>query len=220
MKYVFLVLFLVTSVVHLYDSWMDHAERRKRTKPYLLLFLILFYIYSTEKIHALLLIALVMSWLGDILLIPKGHKWFAFGGISFMFSHLFFVAAYLQTIHFSRANWFIVVPLGILYFGISILVIRICKPSTPKSMVLPMCFYLFCNSTMNLFALLQLMSYHNRGSIMTLIGAILFFISDCTLFLVRYSGYSSVVPKKHFTVMLTYLLGEFLITAGMIQLLP
>ena len=50
------------------------------------------------------------------------------------------------------------------------------------------------------------------------IGAVLFFVSDCSLFLVRYYKPRKIVYKDHFTVMLTYILGELLITQGIIML--
>ena len=88
-----------------------------------------------------------------------------------------------------------------------------------KAMLAPMILYLLINSTMNLFALLQLMSHNNLGGWLTFIGAILFFVSDCSLFIVRYSDRPNIIYKKHFTVMLTYLLGEFLIVLGILQIL-
>ena len=85
-------------------------------------------------------------------------------------------------------------------------------------MVPPMCFYLFANATMNIFALKQLFSNPTAGAVVAYIGAILFFISDCTLYLVRYYKDPDIVFKRHFTVMLTYILGEFLITQGVLML--
>ena len=81
-----------------------------------------------------------------------------------------------------------------------------------------MYFYLLCNSTMNIFALMQLFSSRNAGALTAYIGAVLFYISDCTLFLVRYHENKELIFRKHFTVMLTYLLGEFLITYGILML--
>jgi hypothetical protein len=71
---------------------------------------------------------------------------------------------------------------------------------------------------MNIFALMQLFSLRNSGALTAYIGAVLFFISDCTLFLVRYYKNPDIIYKKHFTVMLTYLLGEYLIVAGILML--
>lgn len=218
MKYIFLILLIVFTVKHLIDSWNDDAKKRAQTKPFLLLFIMLFYLSSVEKPSIPLLLALFTSWLGDVLLIPKGHKWFTMGGISFMFSHLFFIFLYANHIQFDNQPWIIILCVAAIYYGISFKIIHEVKDTTPKMMVGPMCFYLLCNSTMNVFALMQFLSRQNIGSFIALIGAILFFISDCSLFLVRYYKKPEIIFKKHFTVMLTYVVGEFLITLGIIIL--
>ncbi len=218
LKYLFLILFVIFSVVHLVDSWNDDAGRRARTKPFLLLFLLLYYVCAAKERNPLLLFALITSWLGDVLLIKKGHRWFAYGGISFMFSHFFFIAVYAARIRFELVNWLLIIPAALLYYGISLIVIFALKDTTPKPMVVPMYGYLLANSTMNVFAFMQLLTTHLPGAVVACAGAVLFFISDCTLFLVRYYKNENIIFKKHFTVMLTYLAGEFLITQGILML--
>ena len=218
MKYLFLALLAIFSAIHLYHSWQDKGIHRAKTKPFLLLFLMLYYVFATDKIELFLMLALATSWLGDILLIPVGNKWFVMGGISFMISHFFFILTYYPNIDFSKVIWPIALPMAVIYFGVSIYIIKAVRPKTPKMMLFPMCFYLFCNSTMNLFALMQLMTHMDKGSVLAIIGAALFFASDCCLFIVRYGKRPTVVFKKHFTVMLTYILGEFLIVLGMLEL--
>ena len=78
--------------------------------------------------------------------------------------------------------------------------------------------YLLANSTMNVFAFMQMVTTMHPGAIVAYIGAVLFFISDCTLFLVRYYEPKRLIFKDHFTVMLTYIVGEFLITQGILML--
>lgn len=218
MKYVFLILLAAVSAVHLYDSWKDNAGRRKYTKPFLLPLIIAYYLACSASPSVLLIIALAASWLGDVLLIPKGNGWFTAGGISFMITHFLFIAVYALRVDFSKVIWWIVIPAAVLYYGISAVIIRTLTPSTPKIMLIPMYVYLLSNSTMNVFALMQLISVRSAGAVTAFIGAVLFFISDCTLFLVRYHKNHDLIFKKHFTVMLTYIAGEFLITQGMIML--
>lgn len=218
MKNLILVLLFLVTCRHLYDSWRDDAKKRAYTKPFPLLLIMLYYVLSTKNISIPLILALFTSWLGDVLLIPKGHKWFTMGGISFMLSHLFFVLVYLKNIQFSKIPWGWAIPIWLIYHMISMYIMYRVKDNTPKMMVFPMYFYLLCNSTMNVFALLQHLSLQSNGSLVALIGAILFFVSDCTLFIVRYSKNPNLVFKKHFTVMLTYILGEFLITLGMLMI--
>ena len=81
-----------------------------------------------------------------------------------------------------------------------------------------MYFYLLCNSTMNVFSLMQLITLKSSGALTSFIGALLFYFSDCVLFLVRYHKNKDLVLKKHFTVMLAYLLGELMITVGILMM--
>ena len=173
---------------------------------------------SADKISVLLILALATSWLGDVLLIPEGNGWFTAGGISFMLTHFLFIALYASNLDFKTLPWLWAIPVAVFYYGISAVIIYKLKPTTPKMMLIPMYLYLLSNSTMNVFSLMQLITLRSTGAIVAYIGAFLFFVSDCTLFLVRYYKNPSIVFKKHFTVMLTYVLGELLITQGMLML--
>jgi len=216
MRYVFLGLYLAVSVVHLIHSWQDNSRLRAKTKAFLLVFLILFYLFSCKRVSWFLLAALITSWIGDILLIFKGHGWFTAGGISFLLSHFFFILTYSYRIDFASIPWIIIIPVGLLYYIAAFFIIRALTPTTPHRMIVPMYLYLLANSTMNLFALMQLFSQKNIWAVIAYVGALLFFISDCTLFLVRYHKNRLLVFKRHFTVMLTYLLGELLIVVGVL----
>lgn len=220
-SYAFLILYFIFSGIHLADSWKDDAAARKKTKPFLLIFLILFYVTAARakggtEYH--LLLALITSWLGDVLLIPKGHHWFALGGVSFGASHIFFILVYTQNIIFEGMHWWLVIPIALIYFAVAFAVIVAVQPTTPKIMVGPMYVYLLANATMNSFALMQLITHRTPGTVVAFLGALLFFISDCTLFLVRYYKMNEdLIFHKHFTVMLTYLAGELLIVIGMLM---
>ena len=217
-RYIFLVLLAIVTVWHLADSWRDDSRARKRTKPFLLLFILLYYIASADVLSWFLIAALVTSWLGDLLLMPTGNKWFVMGGISFMFSHFLFIAVYAKQVNFHHILWCAVIPAAIVYYGVSLWIIRTLTPSTPKMMLAPMYVYLLANSTMNVFSLMQLLETRSVGAVVAFIGAVLFFISDCTLYLVRYHKNKDLIFKRHFTVMWTYVVGEFMITQGVLML--
>lgn len=218
LKYIFIILLFICSAIHLYHSWIDDSAKRKYTKGLLLPLIIGFYLASSVSPSWVLIVALAASWLGDVLLIPKGNKWFTAGGISFMVTHFLFIVVYAQQVDFSSIAWAYIIPAVIVYYGISVYVVYTLKPTTPKVMLAPMVFYLMCNSTMNVFSMMQLISVRNTAALIAFIGAVLFFISDCTLYLTRYHKNKNLIFKRHFTVMLTYILGEFLITLGMVML--
>ena len=221
MHYIFLVLYLITSVLHLIASYRDDKNWRKRTKPLLLLFLILFYVTAPQEKNVYLILALVFSWLGDLLLMGKGNTMFTLGGISFGLSHLFFILTFTGFIIFEHVNLIFVLLLFTIYAVLSYIVIKLVKDTTPKKMVVPMYVYLIFNTIMNLFAFMQT-GFGNRQeltfsfTLVSYIGAALFFISDCVLFVVRYYKDPEAIRKKHFTVMFTYLLAELLIVLGVL----
>ena len=92
MKHVFLAVFILSTAVHLYGSIRKDSKLRNVTKPFLLLSLLGYYILAARTPSAAVILALIFSWIGDVLLIPKGVKWFTAGGIAFMVSHAFFIA--------------------------------------------------------------------------------------------------------------------------------
>lgn len=218
LKIATLVLLAGFTAAHLVGSWKENEKLRRITKPFLLLFILAFYLLSADTPSIWLTLALITSWLGDVLLMPHGHKWFTMGGISFLISHIMFICEYVQHVDFSRAILPAAIPAGIVYAAIAAAIMKALVPTTPKPMVIPMGLYLLCNGTMNTFALILLTSLRSAGAVTAYIGAVLFFISDCTLYIVRYYKKKDVVFKNHFTVMLTYVLGEFLITLGVLYL--
>ncbi|MBQ7598961.1 MAG: lysoplasmalogenase [Clostridia bacterium] len=218
MRYVFLALFAAVSLVHLYHSWLDVTKKRRMTKWALLLLLLGYYLTSTSTFSPLLIAALLCSWLGDVLLMPSGNGWFVSGGISFLAAHVLFVLLYLGQVDFAAVNWLIAVPVALVYIAAVTVILALLKKETPKPMFVPMFLYLLMNGAMNVFALMQLLTNPCAGAAVAYLGAILFFVSDSTLYLNKYYKKKQIVPKKHFTIMLTYLLGEFLIVQGMLML--
>lgn len=214
MKYLFLILFILFTTFHLYASYNKKTTLRARTKPFILLSLLGFYVYSTKSIDVFLVLALIFSWIGDLFLILKGIKWFSVGGISFMISHIFFILCYSKEINFESINMVAAFVIATVFIVFVYQIFVRLKPYLSKALFYPMFLYLLINGTMNMYAIFRLMGNVNIYTITTCIGAILFFISDTALFFVRFNKNS--ILKTHFIVMLTYSLGEFLIVLGLI----
>ena len=218
MGILFAALFLASTAAHLYFSWKDHRRGRAWTKPFPIALLGLFYCFCVEAPSPVLLAALFTSWLGDVLLIPRGNRWFIIGGSSFLLSHLLFMAVYLPHIRPSSVPWLLMVPMAAVYVTVSVKCIRAVKDNMPKIMAVSMWLYLIANSCMNLLALMLLTTAGTAGGAVAYAGAVLFFASDCILFLVRYHKNPKIIPRKHFPVMLCYITGELLITLGMMMI--
>jgi len=131
MGIVFLTLFGLFSLFHLISSWKNDRIRRAKTKPFLISSLALAYLLSAEEPSALLLAALVTSWLGDVLLIPRGNRWMILGGISFLVSHFLLMGLYLPHIRFAAVFWLRLLPVAAVYGLLSVKTIRAVGDNTP-----------------------------------------------------------------------------------------
>jgi len=209
-----LTIFFISTSIHLYASFYKNRKLRNISKPFILLSLLGFYCYSSEKIAITVVLALIFSWIGDVLLIPKGVKWFTIGGISFWISHFFFIQSYWYYVDFNMVPKTITIILPLLFIISATITFKYLKPHLPKALFYPMYFYLITNGLMNCFAWFRSLSSTGSASIITAVGALLFYISDSSLFFVRFDKDSKL--KTHFLVMLTYSIGEFLIVLGLL----
>ena len=214
MKYIFLAVFIISTSIHLYASAKKNRRLRNITKPFILLALLGFYLFAARSILPAIVLALIFSWLGDVLLMPRGVKWFTAGGISFMISHLFFILGYSKDIVFDSLSPAVVIILALLFICAVVLIFSKLKEYLPKRLFYPMFLYLLLNGAMNCFAIYRLLSKPCASTAITCIGAILFFTSDASLFFVRFKKQGRL--KTHFLVMLTYSIGEFLIVLGLL----
>ena len=214
MHYAFLAVFVIATAIHLYASIKKIDKLRNITKPFILLSLLGFYVLSASAVSVAIVLALAFSWLGDVLLIPEGVKWFTAGGIAFMVSHAFFIAGYCRDIVFGDIPVALVVLLAV-FFAVTVgFIFSKLKPHLPKALFYPMFLYLLINGAMNCFAIFRCVSSPTAATVTTAIGAALFFVSDSSLFFVRFKKDSRL--KTHFIVMLTYSIGEFLIVLGLL----
>lgn len=214
MKYIALALFAVVTAAHLYASYRTDRKWRNRTKPFILITLTAYYLLATDDVRIAIVLALAFSWLGDVLLMPKGVKWFTAGGISFMIGHAAFIVGYYQDIDMANISKPLFIGMEIFFLILVAFIFSKLKQYLPRPLVAPMFLYLFINGTMNCFAVLRMLSNPCAATVVTCIGAVLFFISDSTLFFVRFNKNSRL--KTHFLVMLTYSVGEFLIVLGLV----
>ena len=128
MNIIALILFFIVTGIHLYASLISDKPLRNKTKPFILLTLLAFYCLSADRISATVVLALIFSWLGDMLLIPDGIKWLTAGGISFMVSHFFFILTYVPLTDFTKISKAVIVILPVLFI-ISSAIVCPAKPA-------------------------------------------------------------------------------------------
>ncbi len=216
MGYIYLGFFVVFATIHLIASYKNNKSLRNVTKGFILFALMGYYVSFRKDFSYLAVLAIIFSFGGDMFLIPHGTKWFAIGGVSFMISHFFFALAYSETTTFEVVPILLIIGSAVIYTIAVSIIFKKLSAYLPKALFYPMFFYLLVNGMMNCFAIYRFASGICFETILAVIGAVSFFISDTSLFFVRFNKNS--VQKSHFLVMLTYTIAEFLIVTSLILL--
>ena len=86
MNLICLVVFILATLANLYGNYVGHQKFRTFSKPLLLLSLLGYYLSSTSTLSLVISLAILTSWLGDVLLMPSHPMWFIIGGSSFAIS--------------------------------------------------------------------------------------------------------------------------------------
>lgn len=212
-----LIILTVDSIIHLYGTYKCNRLIRRLTKWLLLPLMMIAYYFAVPSPNLYVLAAFFFSWAGDVLLLGRGPQFFVLGGIAFLLSHLCFICAYCTNINFKQVPYATIIPILILFIAIIYMVSKNLRDFIPKMLKFPMVGYLMANATMNAFAMMQMFSVPCTATITISLGALLFFWSDVLLFGVRFHKSDSLY-KRHFLEMFAYILGEFLICYGFIQM--
>ncbi len=120
------------------------------------------------------LVALALSWIGDLLLAGQSEKLFLFGLVSFLLAHVAYVIAF--SIHGIDRNWALAagLPVAALSVGVSLWLAAF----VPPDMVIPVRVYTLVISVMVITA------FGTRGKgapLIVPIGALLFYFSDLSV---------------------------------------
>ena len=142
--------------------------------------------------------------------------WFTAGGISFFAGHVLLIIVFAQKVGLVSLPLFALIPAALVYIGAAVYVMTKVRKNAPKLMQLPMLLYLVANAVTNLFALAFLFAAPDAWRAAAYCGALLFFLSDCVLYLTRYDPEPKRFYKSGFFIMLTYTSGVILIVAGLI----
>ncbi|WP_276502945.1 lysoplasmalogenase [Terrimonas pollutisoli] len=183
-------------------------------KPLIVIWLLAYFILQTRHVKSDLkkwvIIALLFSWLGDVLLMLTGDNsiFFLLGLSAFLLAHIFYILFF----HFVRirenvkSRWYLLLMVVIYYtFLVSIL-----SPWL-GTMKLPVRIYGIVISFMFMLAMHMLFIKNKRAGLRMMIGALLFVISDSVLAINKF--YQSV-PEAAIIIMLTYGMAQFFIIEG------
>lgn len=215
MKKNILYIVLVFYIAYLATVWFKVEEINYYLKPLLIPGLILYAVtrsYFSGK--SILIQALVMSTLGDILLLfsDMNELFFICGLISFLIAHIIYIRLFLRKLNADFSYTWVFSSLA--FLGIYLYYFLTTMWDNLKIMKIPVTIYALVISAM-LFVVIQLVvSKSLRKGEYVLFGAILFVASDSLL---AWNMFYQEIAQGSFWVMTTYLFAQLLIVYGWVN---
>jgi len=179
-------------------------------KPLIIFSLLFLYVFSLPKRLKWYVFALELSFFGDVFLMFSGELFFIFGLISFLIAHLLFIKIVIGRI--KEFNFLKVICSTIPFLIVFILLIFTLKDSL-QEMLWPVVIY---GSTITIFGIVSLVNFlesKSTKSLLMLIGAIVFMISDSILAINKFHTQEHLFEVS---IMVTYILAQYLIFRSMV----
>jgi uncharacterized membrane protein YhhN len=181
----------------------------------LLMFLMILNLKTSEKrSNQLIILALIFSWLGDILLgVPESSaNLFVPGLISFLLAHVMYMLVFFRTpgknLIIPKRIYFLI---PVLLYGIGLLVLLF---NSLGEMKLPVTVYTLVILTMVCSAISRYGKVNITSWLLISTGAILFLISDSGIAINKFSSHFAGAQA---IIMSTYVLAQYLIVIGYIM---
>jgi len=179
-------------------------------KPLILLSLLVLYSISVSLKNKDYIAALLFSFFGDVFLLFSGELYFIIGLISFLIAHLLFIKIVVKRIErFSFLRIVIlIIPFMILFFALIFVLYN-----SLNELLIPVIIYGVTISTFGIVSLLDYLNTKSTKSLLMLIGAIIFIISDSILAINKF--YTST---EFFLVMVmvSYVIAQYFIYRSMV----
>lgn len=179
-------------------------------KPFIILSLLFLYVFSLPKRIKWYVIALGFSFFGDVLLMFSGELFFIAGLVSFLIAHLLFIKIVIERI--KEFNFIKLIFSTIPFLAVLSLLIFTLKDSLHE-MLWPVIIYGLTIATFGTVSLIDFLNTKSKRSMLMLLGAIIFMISDSLLAINKFYNAAYVLEV---IVMVTYVLAQYLIYRSMI----
>lgn len=210
--YIFLGLFVVASILQLAFAFIENQKLRRKEKILCMMMLGIAAIFAFPN-HPLIYIGAFLGMIGDWCVLKK--KTFNIGVVAFFLGHLSYIFECLfMIIGNHNIEWYVDMILILTYVFVALGIYWACslnKNRTTLNKVAQSLYFAIIAVYIPLFIFAMI----KVGSFMflSLIGSIVFLISDSILVLTHF-GFK--FKRYDFYIMLTYLLAELLIVGGFV----
>lgn len=211
----FFFLFSIVALIEISLIALDMEQLRIFSKPLIIPLLALTYYTSLHKKTSFfkdaVLIALLFSWLGDVLL--QRESLFVPGLLAFLTAHIFYIFFFLRT-QSDKTSFFKLRPVMLIAVLAYLIEFMYLLWPTLGAMKIPVLIYGITISTMLSAAIWQYQKLDDRTSLFLIIGAALFVTSDSILAI---NKFSAPFDNAGIFIMSTYILAQLFIVLGAIR---
>lgn len=212
-KYVpktFLFIFLLVSFVDIIAILNSNSLWQTIAKPLIIPALLAYYISSSKSRNKFYILALIFSFIGDVLLLDKSNM-FLFGIGAFLITQVLYIYIFSKGLKESPKNKMILAFLPFLVFFM--VLITVLKPGL-KDFFVPVVIYGAAISVFGSISLLKYLVKKDSTNLKLCIGAAIFIVSDSLIALHKFHEPRSIYPVA---IMLTYVIAQYLIAVFMLE---
>lgn len=209
--------YFIVLVIHLVGIYTGNESMADISKPLLMLILTLYFVRATiafpSELKKWVISALILSWVGDILLMFQADNalFFISGLAAFLLAHICYIVFFnvIRSEAMIPPRWPLLL-IVVLYYALLMYVLY----GKTGDMTIPVRIYGVVISFMCMLALHLLSLPNKRAGIIMAAGAVLFVISDSLLAI---NKFDEPFPSAGYLIMLTYGLAQFSIIEGGIR---
>jgi uncharacterized membrane protein YhhN len=209
----FLIPFLLFSILNIYYEKNSNRFGILLTKPFLIPFLMLFYLLNESSVNYLILLALFFGFLGDVFLLWSNKQNYILAGIvSFLAGHIFYICVFVENSYMVKEIplWFLL--FFIPYIGGALLLFKKLF-SSMQSMKLPAIVYMSVIFVMSFTSFSRIWTAPFLSVLLTFSGSLAFIISDSLL---AFNMFKIKKQRNDVIIMITYILAQLLIILGLL----
>ena len=214
--WMFLYIFAFVTLVHICTIVLKKETLRRISKCLIIPPLLVAYIVGSGSPLLFVILALILGWLGDVLLIRIDRKkYFQLGLASFLLGHICYIIVFFQGLSFfgSGINFPAILIFAPPTFALGAVVFRLIKPT--KEMAVPVIVYMIVLVLMSLTGFQVFLVNPGVAGLLILSGCFNFMVSDTIL---AYYTFRKLRLSGAVLIMAFYILAQAEIVIGLLLL--
>lgn len=205
-----IVLFFIAAAADIFAIVTGNEPLETYAKPMLLTLLAVVYLVSVKKPNFWYVLGMFFCFIGDVLLMFKGANFFMYGIAAFLLAHVVYIKITVGFLPKELTSKMITSAFPFVFF-FAILMYLIYD--NLGEMLIPVVVYGVTISTFGSVAFLNYREEKSTENLWLFIGAIIFILSDSLIALNKFYQPNEVYGVS---IMITYILAQFLICKAMI----